>query len=110
MSNYIFLYFHPILVTPHTNLVGASGGDFCLITAVIANCMLNGDSMNCAMAILRVSLMTVYCGMEVYFSIQRYMNHENSVSWAAHLGGAVTGLLLGTMVLRNLNKKVRLNK
>ena len=30
-----------LVVTPNTMLVGASGGDFCLIAAVIANVVLN---------------------------------------------------------------------
>jgi len=97
--------FTALIVTPNALLVGASGGDFCLISAVIANVILNCDSMHVAMALLRVLIMGAYLGMEVYMSIRRYMANEGSISWAAHLGGAVTGLTLGVLLLRNLEKK-----
>mgnify|MGYP000157304603 CR=1 FL=1 len=38
--------FTALIVTPNSRLVGASGGDFCLISAVIANVILNSDSMH----------------------------------------------------------------
>ena len=34
-----------MVVTPNALLVGASGGDFCMIAAVVANVFLNCDSM-----------------------------------------------------------------
>jgi len=99
--------FTALIVTPHTNLVGASGGDFCLMSAVIANVILNADSMHIVMALLRLLLMGSYLGMEVYMSIKRFNEPDGtSISWAAHLGGAVTGLTLGVLILRNLEKKL----
>ena len=46
-----------LVVTPNTMLVGASGGDFCLIAAVIANVVLNCDSMHLAGSLIRLLLM-----------------------------------------------------
>ena len=44
-------------------------------------------------------LIGVDLGVAVYY---RYMNITTQVGYAAHLGGAVVGLLLGIVVLRNL--------
>ena len=46
-----------LVVTPNTMLVGASGGDFCLIAAVIANVVLNCDSMHIVGSLTRLLLM-----------------------------------------------------
>jgi len=93
-----------LIVTPQSALVGASGGDFCLVSAVLANCLLNCDSMNKAIAAVRFITMGGYIGYEVYSTIQRWTS-GSSISWAAHMGGAVTGLFLGVVVLRNREKK-----
>ena len=50
-----------LVVTPNTMLVGASGGDFCLIAAVIANVVLNCDSMHIAGSLTRLLLMGKLC-------------------------------------------------
>ena len=97
-----------LVVTPVSLLVGASGGDFCLIAAVLANCLLNCDSMNKVIATVRCVLMGGYIALEVYNTIQRYNdNGGSSISWAAHMGGAVTGLCFGVVLLRNREKRVR---
>jgi len=93
-----------LVVTPNTMLVGASGGDFCLIAAVIANVILNCDSMHIAGSLSRLLLMGGYIGYEIYATLQRFNNSTNSVSWAAHMGGAMTGLLCGVVLLRNVQK------
>ena len=111
-----------LVVTPNTMLVGASGGDFCLIAAVIANVVLNCDSMHIAGSLTRLLLMGKLCigwprldwnylggyiGYEIYATLQRFNDSTNSVSWAAHMGGAMTGLLCGVVLLRNVQKTVR---
>ena len=101
--------FTALIVTPNSSLVGASGGDFCLMTAVIANVILNSDSMRLSLALIRILFMGSYLAMEVYMSVKRYNENEGNISWAAHLGGAVTGLTLGVFILRNLEKKVWLH-
>jgi len=96
-----------LVVTPNSKLVGASGGDFCLIAAVLANCLLNCDSMNKWIAAVRVLLMGGYIILETYGTIKRYSSgDESSISWAAHMGGAITGLCFGVVLLRNREKKV----
>jgi len=94
-----------VVITPNIHLVGASGGDFCLVTTVLAGVVLNCDSMNIVGALIRVLLFGGYIVAEGYMSIQRYNDGDHQISWAAHLGGAVTGLLIGTVVLRNMDIK-----
>merc|ERR1719213_522381 len=60
--------------------------------------------MNKAIAAVRFITMGGYMGYEVYSTIQRWTS-GSSISWAAHMGGAVTGLFLGVVVLRNREKK-----
>lgn len=95
-----------VVITPNIHLVGASGGDFCLVTTVLAGVVLNCDSMNIVGALIRVVLFGGYIVAEGYMSLQRYNDGDHQISWAAHLGGAVTGLLIGTVVLRNMDIKV----
>ena len=53
-----------MVVTPNALLVGASGGDFCMIAAVVANVFLNCDSMKFVdTIILRKMLVTGTSGI-----------------------------------------------
>ena len=97
------------MITPNIHLVGASGGDFCLVTTVLAGVVLNCDSMNIVGALIRVVLFGGYIVAEGYMSLKRFNDGDHQISWAAHLGGAVTGLLIGTVVLRNMDIKVCIN-
>jgi len=90
---------------PVTNLVGASGADYALIGAHIADMIINWSEMEFAWvkAVFFTILIGVDWGTALY---ARYVQHQASqVSWAAHLAGLVVGITLGTDFLKNLQVK-----
>uniref|UniRef100_A0A914W4H3 Phospholipid-transporting ATPase n=1 Tax=Plectus sambesii TaxID=2011161 RepID=A0A914W4H3_9BILA len=91
---------------PNVFLAGASGGVYALITAHVANLIVNWAEME--FAIIRALAMAILIGADVGVAIyNRYALQEgNKVSYVAHIGGGVAGLLLGIVVLRNFRKKL----
>jgi len=91
------------ITDPNSYLAGASGGVYALISAHLANVVANWAEMEFAALrlITFVTLAGVDIGVAVYY---RYTEVENQVSYAAHIAGAVVGLLLGIIVLRNLKE------
>lgn len=87
---------------PTTGLIGASGGVYSLITAHLASVILNWHEMESAKIQLFVFL--ILCssniGTEIY---QSHINPNNNIGHIAHVSGAISGLLVGIGVLRNLN-------
>jgi len=75
-----------------------------LISAHLANVVANWAEMEFAALrlITFITLAGVDVGVAVYY---RYTAEgDNQVSYAAHIAGAVVGLLLGIIVLRNLKE------
>lgn len=89
------------ITDPHVYLAGASGGVYALITAHLANVIFNWSEMEFpALRLLTfLVLASVDIGVAVYY---RYVGVNVQVSYVAHLAGALVGLLLGVVVLRNL--------
>ncbi|KDR22447.1 rhomboid-related protein 2-like isoform X1 [Zootermopsis nevadensis] len=90
---------------PGVYLAGASGGVYALIAAHIASICLNWAEMTFAIYQLLIFfvLIVVDVGTAVY---TRYvLLEESQIGYAAHLAGAVAGLLVGINVLRNLEIK-----
>eukprot|EP00096_Caligus_rogercresseyi_P014912 TRINITY_DN7377_c0_g1_i1.p1 TRINITY_DN7377_c0_g1~~TRINITY_DN7377_c0_g1_i1.p1 ORF type:complete len:363 (+),score=109.99 TRINITY_DN7377_c0_g1_i1:95-1183(+) len=90
------------LTDPNVYLAGASGGVYALITAHLANVIFNWQEMEYPWLRLLAFLlgMAVDLGVAVYY---RYWAHvETNTAYAAHLGGALIGLLLGIVILRNI--------
>ncbi|XP_037074630.1 protein rhomboid-like [Pollicipes pollicipes] len=90
-------------------LVGASGGVYALLTAHIANVLLNYNHME--FGIMRLIIVLLIAGCDVGFAVyHRYAtvvpSVDPAVSYAAHLAGAVAGLSLGVVVLRNFAQKL----
>ena len=87
---------------PRTYLAGASGGVYALIAAHLSNVVLNFNEMEYGW--VRLLGLTTFAASDVGIAVwDRYhqsLNHR--VSYAAHIAGAVAGLLLGLIVLRNL--------
>ncbi|KAL3120654.1 hypothetical protein niasHT_007946 [Heterodera trifolii] len=85
-------------------LAGASGGVYTLLSAHIANVIINWSEMqfNWVRASILSTLVTADVVIAVY---QRYFSDmSNRVSYVSHIGGFVTGLLLGIVLLRNFRK------
>lgn len=83
-------------------LAGASGGVYALITAHVATILMNWSQMEFAVLQLCVFVVITSCdvGQAVY---NRYVQQtEDQIGYAAHLAGAIAGLLVGINVLRNL--------
>ena len=85
-------------------LAGASGGVYALIAAHLANVIFNWGEMEFpALRLLAFLLLAgVDTGVAIYY---RYVQGiDTKVSYVAHLSGAIIGLLLGIVVLRNLRE------
>ena len=107
------------ITDPSVYLAGASGGVYSLITAHLANVIFNWDQMEFAW--LRFLTFIIIAGVDIGVAVYyryvgtytkvklRLIQHQCyscypafQVSYVAHIGGAVVGLLLGLVVLRNL--------
>ncbi len=87
---------------PDVYLAGASGGVYAIIAAHLANVVFNWSEMEFPGLRLAAFLLlaAVDTGVGVYY--RYFAGVDTRVSYAAHLAGAVAGLLLGVVVLRNL--------
>ena len=90
-----------------TYLVGASGGVYALIGVLIANYSMNFREMSQLGKILRGVIIGVLILGEIGMSIGRMMTSGDNVSWSAHVGGFLVGMVLGIVILKNfvLTKK-----
>ncbi|XP_053209875.1 protein rhomboid-like [Panonychus citri] len=88
-------------------LVGASGGVYALLAAHIANVILNNKEMK--LGFLRVCGILLIASFDVGFAVyERYSVKEESVqtSYVAHFTGALAGLTIGLIVLKNFEQKL----
>lgn len=91
-------------------LVGSSGGVYALLAAHLANIMLNYTNME--YGIVRLLAILLFASCDVGFAI--YSRYESepfavgvpSVSFVAHVTGAVAGLTIGLIVLKNFEQKL----
>ncbi|KAF0311518.1 Protein rhomboid [Amphibalanus amphitrite] len=91
-------------------LVGASGGVYALLTAHIANVLLNYNHMELGVQRLLAVLLIAVCdaALAVYHRYWLVLpSVEPAVSYAAHLAGGVAGLSLGLAILRGHSPKHR---
>ncbi|KDR11872.1 rhomboid-related protein 2-like [Zootermopsis nevadensis] len=90
---------------PYIRLAGASGGVYAILMAHIATIILNWSEMK--MAVLQLACLLVLIvtdvGSAIYY--RYFTDREDSIGYAAHIAGALAGLLLGINVLRNLSVK-----
>ena len=87
---------------PDALLVGASGGVYSLIFSHLANVILNWAEMR--HAVIRLTVILIFAaadtGNAIYY---RYIVKDGPrISYAAHFAGAIVGVLVGVLVLRNL--------
>ncbi|KDR19409.1 Protein rhomboid [Zootermopsis nevadensis] len=88
-------------------LVGASGGVYALLAAHLANVLLNYNNME--FGIVRLIGIFVVASADVGFAVyDRYAAEQPgpSVSYVAHLTGALAGLTIGLLVLKNFEQKL----
>merc|ERR1711909_76112 len=86
------------VVDPAVVLVGASGGVYALVSAHLANVILNGDVMSKLSRILRTVSVLVILVVDFSFSIYRRLKEGDGgeqVSFAAHVAGSIAGLSMG---------------
>lgn len=96
---------------PTVVLAGASGGAYALITAHLANVILNGDVMTKASKTIRASAVILILlfdfGYTIYVRVGAPDGPPNKISLAAHIAGAVVGLTMGVIALTNFKKSLR---
>ncbi|CAG7661867.1 unnamed protein product [Allacma fusca] len=97
---------------PDVYLVGASGGVYALLAAHLANVLLNYNNME--FGLVRLLGVFLIASVDVGFAIyDRYAASPPSegsvppVSYVAHLTGALAGLTIGLLVLKNFEQKLR---
>eukprot|EP00095_Tigriopus_kingsejongensis_P001872 snap_masked-scaffold70_size417918-processed-gene-1.10 protein:Tk01872 transcript:snap_masked-scaffold70_size417918-processed-gene-1.10-mRNA-1 annotation:"rhomboid-related protein 3" len=90
------------ITDPEVYLAGASGGVYALITAHLANVVFNWTEME--FPFLRLLAFLILAGVDTGVAVYyRYvLDEDTKVSYVAHIAGALVGLLLGIVVLRNL--------
>ncbi|XP_018570443.1 protein rhomboid-like [Anoplophora glabripennis] len=92
---------------PYVYLVGASGGVYALLAAHLANVLLNYNNMQCG--ILRLFGIFAIASCDVGYAVySRYAEEVMGppVSYVAHLTGALAGLTIGLLVLKNFEQKL----
>ena len=88
------------IADPHIFLAGGSGGVYSLITAHLANVIANWGEME--FPALRLLSFLLVAGVDTGVAVYYRHTTDSRVSYTAHLAGAVAGLLLGLVLLRNL--------
>uniref|UniRef100_A0A1B0AVN2 rhomboid protease n=1 Tax=Glossina palpalis gambiensis TaxID=67801 RepID=A0A1B0AVN2_9MUSC len=93
------------IIDPEVCLVGASGGAYALLAAHLANVMINYHQMR--YGVLRLAVILFFASCDVGFAIYtRYAEDYPAVSFIAHLSGALSGLTIGLLVLKNFEQKL----
>lgn len=87
----------------HKSVVGSSGGVYCLVGLHTADCLVNWRAMaqDAGRLVLRATLCLLVPALDVVVYVVVY--RDNSVSYAAHVGGYVAGLLLGAAFLKPID-------
>ncbi|XP_073902507.1 rhomboid-related protein 3-like isoform X3 [Castor canadensis] len=93
-------------------VVGSSGGVYALISAHLANVVMNWSGMKCQFKLLRMAVALICMSME--FGRAVWLRFHPSAyppcphpSFVAHLGGVAVGITLGVVVLRNYEQRLQ---
>ncbi|XP_028830674.1 rhomboid-related protein 3 isoform X2 [Denticeps clupeoides] len=93
-------------------VVGSSGGVYALVSAHLANVVMNWSGMKCQFKLFRMAMalvcMSVEFGRAVWlrFYPPAFPPCPNP-SFVAHLGGVAVGLTLGVVVLQNFEQRLQ---
>ena len=77
-------------------LVGASAGTFAVVMAVFANTLLNWNETSVKFRLLRLSIVGAFVVTDIVTVIL-----QPKISFVAHFGGGLIGILLGLVILKN---------
>lgn len=92
---------------PNVYLLGASGGVYALLSAHLANVVLNYNQME--FGLLRIFGLFVIASTDFGYAVyERYVvkDEYGQTSYVAHFAGAAAGLTLGLVVLKNFEQKL----
>ncbi|KAI5613775.1 rhomboid-related protein 3 isoform X3 [Silurus asotus] len=92
-------------------VVGSSGGVYALVSAHLANIVMNWSGMKCQFKLFRMAMalvcMSVEFGRAVWLRFYPpAMPPCPNPSFCAHLGGVAVGLTLGVVVLQNYEQRL----
>ncbi|MBN3299101.1 RHBL3 protein, partial [Amia calva] len=93
-------------------VVGSSGGVYALVSAHLANVVMNWSGMKCQFKVFRMAMALVWMSVEfgravwLRFYPPAFPPCPNP-SFVAHLGGVVVGVTLGVVVLRNFEQRLQ---
>ncbi|KAM6474395.1 rhomboid-related protein 3 isoform 2-T2 [Liasis olivaceus] len=93
-------------------VVGSSGGVYALISAHLANIVMNWSGMKCQFKLLRMAVALICMSFE--FGRAVWLRFYPSAyppcphpSFVAHLGGVGVGITLGVVILRNYEQRLQ---
>ncbi|XP_075034189.1 rhomboid-related protein 3 isoform X5 [Mixophyes fleayi] len=93
-------------------VVGSSGGVYAIVSAHLANIVMNWSGMRCQFKLLRMSFALICMSFE--FGRAVWLRFYPSAyppcpypSFVAHLGGVLVGITLGVVILRNFEQRLR---
>ncbi|XP_069056058.1 rhomboid-related protein 3 isoform X6 [Pleurodeles waltl] len=93
-------------------VVGSSGGVYALISAHLANIVMNWSGMKCHFKLLRMAAALICMSFE--FGRAVWLRFHPSAyppcpypSFVAHLGGVLVGITLGVVILRNYEQRLQ---
>lgn len=96
------------IADPSVFLAGASGGVYALMAAHLANVIINWREMELAAVrlVFWLVIASIDFGSAVYYRYIAQDKRYEKIGYAAHLSGAIVGVLVGIVVLRNFRKLV----
>uniref|UniRef100_U3II17 rhomboid protease n=1 Tax=Anas platyrhynchos platyrhynchos TaxID=8840 RepID=U3II17_ANAPP len=93
-------------------VVGSSGGVYALVSAHLANIVMNWSGMKCQFKLLRMAVALICMSFE--FGRAVWLRFHPSAyppcphpSFMAHLGGVMVGITLGVVILRNYEQRLQ---
>ncbi|KAJ7397690.1 Rhomboid-related protein 3 [Pitangus sulphuratus] len=93
-------------------VVGSSGGVYALVSAHLANIVMNWSGMRCQFKLLRMAVALICMSFE--FGRAVWLRFHPSAyppcphpSFMAHLGGVMVGITLGVVILRNYEQRLQ---
>ncbi|XP_075436043.1 rhomboid-related protein 3 isoform X2 [Ascaphus truei] len=93
-------------------VVGSSGGVYALVSAHLANIVMNWSGMKCQFKLLRMGFALICMSLE--FGRAVWLRFYPSAyppcphpSFVAHLGGVLVGVTLGAVILRNYEQRLQ---